>query len=108
MCIVGCAALSMGSCGSAPGGDSPVRNIVLITLDTLRADHLHCYGYERETSAGIDSLAAAGVRFHRAYAPISSTGPSHASLFTGLYPGSDCSAAYTSPKPPSPIFSRIR
>lgn len=60
--------------------------VVLVTLDTLRADHLGAYGYPRPTSPFIDELARRGVLFERAYAPISTTVPSHATLFTSLYP----------------------
>lgn len=59
---------------------------MLVTLDTLRADHLTCYGYPRATSPFIDGLAQEGVLFERAFAPMPTTGPSHASLFTSLYP----------------------
>lgn len=58
-------------------------NIVLIVIDTLRADHLGCYGYERSTSPHIDRLAAEGVLFEQAYSPASWTLPAFASLFTG-------------------------
>ena len=61
-------------------------HILLITLDTLRADHMSCYGYPRETTPFIDSIAAGGVRFTRAFAPMATTAPSHATMLTGLYP----------------------
>ncbi|MCK4413145.1 MAG: sulfatase [Candidatus Eisenbacteria sp.] len=61
-------------------------NVLLVTIDALRADHLGCYGYERATSPRIDSLAAAGIRFENAMCQRPSTSPSFASLFTGLYP----------------------
>ncbi len=61
-------------------------NILLITIDTLRADHLSCYGYPRQTSPYIDGLAQEGTRFSRAYTVIPLTGPAHLSLFTGRYP----------------------
>lgn len=61
-------------------------DILLITLDTLRADHLGCYGYERRTSPRIDELAAVATLYSRAYAAAPWTLPSHASLFTGKYP----------------------
>lgn len=61
-------------------------NVLLITVNTLRADHLGCYGYFRETSPAIDWLAENGTRFDHAYCPRPITGPSIASLFTGLYP----------------------
>jgi arylsulfatase A-like enzyme len=61
-------------------------NIVLITIDTLRADHLSCYGYERKTSPNIDKIAQNGFIFKNAMAPSSWTAPSVASLCTSLYP----------------------
>ena len=61
-------------------------NVVLIVIDTLRADHLGVYGYERPTSPQLDAFAATGVRFARAYAPSSWTGASVASILTGRYP----------------------
>ncbi|MEK7750327.1 MAG: sulfatase [Acidobacteriota bacterium] len=61
-------------------------HVLLITIDTLRADHLSCYGYDRNTSPNIDRLASEGVRFDRAYTTIPLTGPAHFSLLTGRYP----------------------
>jgi len=61
-------------------------NVLLVTIDTLRADHLSSYGYHLETSPAMDRLAAEGVRFDRAYSVIPLTGPSHFSLFTSRYP----------------------
>lgn len=61
-------------------------NLVLVSLDTLRADHLGCYGYGRETSPHLDRLAAEGTRFEHALAQSSWTLPSHMSMLTGLYP----------------------
>ena len=61
-------------------------NIVLITIDALRADHLSCYGYVRKTSPNIDKIADKGFIFKRAVAPSSYTVPSMASLFTSTYP----------------------
>lgn len=61
-------------------------SIVLVSIDTLRADHLGCYGYARDTSPTIDALARRGVLFRQAIATSSWTLPSHASMFTGLYP----------------------
>jgi arylsulfatase len=58
-------------------------NVVLVTLDTTRADHLSCYGYGRETSPHLDALARAGVVYTRAVSTSSWTLPAHASLFTG-------------------------
>jgi arylsulfatase A-like enzyme len=61
-------------------------NVVLITMDTVRADHLSCYGYPRQTSPHVDNLARDAVIFKNAHATTSWTLPSHASIFTGLYP----------------------
>jgi len=72
-------------CGSGEP-ESPARSALLITIDTLRADHLSCYGYSQETSPNLDRFLARGVRFHNAYATSSRTAPSHVSLMTGFYP----------------------
>lgn len=62
------------------------QNIMLITIDSLRADHLGCYGYKRNTTPNIDALAQKATRFENAYSPSSWTQPSIASLFTSLHP----------------------
>lgn len=62
------------------------HNVVIYLVDTLRADHLGVYGYERETSPRLDAFAKDAVVFERAYAPSSWTKPSTASLLTGLHP----------------------
>ena len=66
-------------------GGSP-RSIALISIDTLRADRLGCYGYARDTSAEIDAFAAGAVRFADVSAPFPFTLTSHATLMTGLDP----------------------
>ncbi len=67
-----------------PSSQSP-RNLLLIVMDTLRADRVGCYGGAASTPA-IDGLAASGTLFERAYSHIAITGPSHASMFTSLLP----------------------
>lgn len=62
-------------------------DVVLISIDTLRADHLPTYGHERDTAPRIAALARQAVVFDRAYAHAPHTLPSHASLLTGTYPG---------------------
>lgn len=62
------------------------HNVILISIDTLRADHLGAYGYRRDTSPFFDELAAQGILFERAISQIPGTLPSHMSIFTGLYP----------------------
>jgi len=71
-----------GGCGKS----EKLPNIILISIDTLRADHLSCYGYKKKTTPMIDLLAEKGVRFSKAYSTSPWTLPSHASMFTGLYP----------------------
>ena len=71
---------------SSPEGIPP--NVLLITIDTIRADHCSAYGYERLTTPELSRVAETGVIFLTAYAPIATTAPSHASLFTSLYPRS--------------------
>ena len=66
--------------------ESGPPNLVLISLDTLRRDHSSAYGYERETTPNLERFAEQGVRFALAYAPTSTTGPTHATLFTSLHP----------------------
>ena len=61
-------------------------NVLLITLDTLRADHLSCYGSKAVSTPAIDGLASRGVRFAKAIAQVPLTTPSHASILTGTYP----------------------
>jgi len=61
-------------------------NVILISLDTLRADHLGCYGYERDVSPNIDALASESFIFTNAYSNSNWTLPAHTSLFTSLYP----------------------
>lgn len=66
---------------------SPPRlNVILITLDTTRADRLGIYGYQNGQTDGFEVFAKEGVIFERAYAPAPITLPSHATLLTGLYP----------------------
>ncbi|MAG33188.1 MAG: hypothetical protein CL908_20105 [Deltaproteobacteria bacterium] len=64
----------------------PPPNLVLITIDTLRADHLGCYGYERARTPNIDVFAGGAVRFTRATTVSNNTLPAHVSMITGLYP----------------------
>ena len=61
-------------------------NVVLITIDTLRADHLGCYGYKQIKTPNIDGLAADSSRFEHAYTVVPVTLPSHTAILTGTYP----------------------
>lgn len=74
--------------GRLPGGLSPSRlNLVVVTLDTTRADRLGCYGSRDVETPHLDRLAAGGVLFENAISPAPLTLPVHSSLFTGLFPG---------------------
>ena len=64
----------------------PIRHVVLISMDTTRADVLGCYGITYNITPNIDALAAEGILFENAYAPIPLTLPSHASMLTGTIP----------------------
>jgi arylsulfatase A-like enzyme len=73
--------------GHVPSARSgTARHLVLVTIDTLRADHVGAYGYRGGTSPTLDRIARDGVRFDRAYAPAPITLASHASMLTGRYP----------------------
>lgn len=84
----------LSSCGSHQAADSLAianpalrhLNVVVVTIDTLRPDHLHCYGNANIETAAIDGLAQRGVLFENAVAQTPLTPPSHASIFTGQYP----------------------
>ena len=69
-----------------PGFLHAADNILLISVDTLRADHLSCYGYKLNKTPDIDRWAAEGIRFDRAYTEYPLTLPAHSTLLTGTYP----------------------
>lgn len=73
------ALLALVACGGRPR-----PNVFLVSIDSLRADHLGCYGYDRATSPAIDRLAAEGARVTQVHATTSWTLPSHLSLLTGV------------------------
>lgn len=83
------AGLATGALGSQAiaGSAQPDRpNVLLISIDTLRADHVSCLGYARRTTPNLDRLAEDGIVFRNAAAASPWTVPSHMSMFTGLYP----------------------
>ena len=71
---------------TAPVATSSSPNVVVITIDTLRPDHLGCYGDKQIHTPNIDALAADSARFERAYTAVPMTLPSHTVIFTGTYP----------------------
>lgn len=82
---VGLAGLTTG-CSKKTQPASAKPNVLFVTFDTTRVDFLSCYGYPGDTTPTVDAVAHEGVRFTTCYAPAPITLPSHASMFTGLYP----------------------
>lgn len=70
---------------SHPGGGPTARSVLLIVLDTVRAQSLGLYGYHRDTTPNLQRIAARGVRFDQAFSTAPWTAPSHASMFTGRW-----------------------
>ena len=80
------AIVTVAACRSAP--PEPAPNVVLVTLDTTRPDHLGCYGDRDASTPNIDAVAAAGARFDMAITPVPITLPSHTTILTGRAPAS--------------------
>jgi choline-sulfatase len=91
LCILS-SVLPLGAPASAqsstaqPSGDKNPPDVYLITIDTLRADHVGCYGYKQVETPALDALAADGVRFSEAFTHSPITNTSHTSILTGLLP----------------------
>jgi arylsulfatase A-like enzyme len=77
-------AVSLGTGQTPKKATQP--EVFLITIDTLRADHVHCYGYESIQTPALDALAKDGIRFTQAFTPSPITNTSHTSILTGLLP----------------------
>ena len=84
--VCGCMSVACQREAVGPPTPTAARNVVVITIDTLRADRIGAYGYAAARTPVLDAVAAGGTRFDRAYAPAPITLPSHASLMTGRYP----------------------
>ncbi len=80
------AGLAVGLASCSSDAPTPPRHLVLLTVDTLRADHMSLYGYPRATSPAAEDIARTGATFDRAIAQWPKTGTSFASIFSGLYP----------------------
>lgn len=88
--VLGVAAVLVGGVGwyllrRSSDGDA-IRNVVLISIDTCRADRLSCYGFGKKTTPNIDAVASEGVLFESALTPVPLTTPAHSSMLTGTYP----------------------
>ncbi len=81
-------ALALAAAGCARHGAGTCDSLVLITIDTLRADHVSCYGHSPVPTPNIDAVAGRGARVERAWTSTPLTTPAHASILTGLYPPS--------------------
>ncbi|MCP3915235.1 MAG: sulfatase-like hydrolase/transferase [bacterium] len=86
--IVTLGALGVWALSSGPptGEAGDFRNLLLVTFDTTRADHVGCYGYSKASTPNLDNMAQRGVTFERCITAAPITLPSHASILTGLYP----------------------
>jgi arylsulfatase A-like enzyme len=84
-CLLGSSSTISGQ--TKPGKPEP-PSVFLVTIDTLRADHVHCYGYDHIQTPALDSLAADGILFTNAFTPTPITNVSHATILTGLRPSS--------------------
>ncbi|HEY6292952.1 MAG TPA: sulfatase-like hydrolase/transferase [Terriglobia bacterium] len=83
--MVLCASLAQGA--APPQVSAKAKpDVVLVTIDTLRADHLGCYGYKRGETPNLDALAASAARFAHAYTPVPITLPAHTAIMTASYP----------------------
>jgi arylsulfatase A-like enzyme/Flp pilus assembly protein TadD len=80
--------LAYVSIGLGQTGKPASPDVFLITIDTLRADHVHCYGYDKIQTPTLDALAKDGVRFSHAFTPSPITNTSHTTILTGLLPSS--------------------
>ncbi|MDH3402005.1 MAG: sulfatase [Acidobacteriota bacterium] len=81
-----CLAMAVVATGGCEQPPRQTRGYVLISVDTLRADHLGVYGYGRDTSPFLDQLSERALVFEHAFSQFPGTLPSHMSMFTGLYP----------------------
>ncbi len=85
--VAGAVVLVFGGCGRPPADRSAAGfNLLLVTLDTVRADHVGAWGYRAGETPNLDRLAAEGVRFAEAETPVPLTLPSHATILSGLLP----------------------
>lgn len=88
LCLMLTPAFGAASAGASGAREDARPSLLLVTIDTCRADHLSVYGYDRQTSPRLEELARRGVLFESMISPIPQTGPAHASLLTGRWPAS--------------------
>ena len=83
-----CLAALFAFVGCGDRGPVSRPDVVIVSIDTLRADHVSIYGYDRPTTPVIDAFSRRGARFARAYTPMPTTLPAHVAMFTGVHPTS--------------------
>src|ERR1017187_6829023 len=98
--LICCLAAILSAYGVAQAKASQ-PDVFLVTFDTLRADHVHCYGYPDIETPALDGLAKDGIRFTQAFTPSPITNTSHTSIFTGLLPSSHGVTDFAVPLSPS-------
>lgn len=85
--VAAVAILALAAAGRPAGAtEQPAASVLLVTLDTTRADHLGCYGADFASTPNLDALARDGALFEQALSPTPLTLPSHATLLTGRVP----------------------
>lgn len=93
---------------AAPQKKEPQPDVFLVTIDTLRADHVHCYGYDHIQTPALDALAQDGIRFTQAFTPSPITNTSHTSILTGLLPSSHGVTDFAVPLSPAhPTWAQL-
>jgi choline-sulfatase len=95
-CVLACV-----SCAATALAQNTAPDVWLITIDTLRADHVHCYGYSEIQTPALDNLARDGLRFTQAFTPSPITNTSHVSILTGLLPSAHGVTDFGVPLSPS-------
>src|SRR5246500_986125 len=86
--LIACCFAGTAVVAQRPQKKPSAPDVYLVTIDTLRADHVHCYGYERVQTPALDALAKDGIRFSQAFTPSPITNTSHTTILTGLLPSS--------------------
>ncbi len=86
LCLAASLAFVLAGCSTDKPKERGLDSLLLITLDTLRADHVSCYGSKTVQTPQLDALAERGVRMEHAWSTVPLTTPAHASILTGLYP----------------------
>lgn len=97
LCLMLWGLLLLSFCGPAVAQQASKPDVILITLDTVRADHVGCFGAKRVKTPSLDQLCADGVKFTSAFTPSPITNSSHASILTGTYPSTNGVRDFGSP-----------